>query len=76
MPDDGFLRDSADAQLKIHDMMTRELTTPGLPFAQVKGGGNLRLDEESAPLTRSSLANTRGRWVKFGLPVHIRESPT
>ena len=41
MPDlgwvaDGFLRDSADAQLKIHDMMTRELTTLGLPFAQVR----------------------------------------
>lgn len=59
MPDlgwvaDGFLRDSADAQLKIHDMMTRELTTLGLPFAQVEGGGNVRLDEAVKALTRSS----------------------
>ncbi len=59
MPDlgwvaDGFLRDSADAQLKIHDMMARELTTLGLPFAQVKGGGNLRLDEAVKALTHSA----------------------
>ena len=57
MPDlgwvaDGFMRDSTDAQLKIHDMMTRELANLGVPFAQISGRDRTRLGEATQALAR------------------------